>query len=385
MISEDKVYRQLQQEIDERTAIDFPPAESGVDIKFLKHVFTPEEAKIAFHLSALPETPKKIHKRLKKNGIIIKLIELEELLELLFKKGAIMSNIQLFSKIKKMKYALVQFAVGIYEFQLDKQTKEFAQVAEDYIHEEIYKVFNKNGGAQIRTIPIEKALIPEKSIGVYENIMEIVKRKKGKIAVMDCVCKQSLDLLENPCKMGEIRNCCITFDHLATVHVQEYPSAREVSKEEFIELLKKWQKKGYVLQPENCEDPKFMCVCCGCCCGVLTGLKMFPKPAEEATSNYYAHSNSELCNGCETCLRRCQMEAIVMKDGKSVVDLDRCIGCGVCVPTCGMKAMHLTRKKGAKKPLAKSHIGMYVKIFMRTRGMFGALKMVVKHVLGKKV
>jgi hypothetical protein len=60
MISEDLIYRQLQQEIDKRTALDFPPAESGVDIRILKHLFTPEDAKIAVHISALPESAKRI-------------------------------------------------------------------------------------------------------------------------------------------------------------------------------------------------------------------------------------------------------------------------------------------------------------------------------------
>jgi electron transport complex protein RnfB len=385
MISEDQIYRQLQQEIDKRTAIDFPKAESGADIRFLKHIFTPEEAKIAVHLSALPETPKRIHKRLKNYDIAISLEELENLLEGLFKKGAIMRNDQLFANSKNKKYALIQFAVGLYEFQLDKLNKEVAKDAEDYIHEELYKVFNKKGTGQIRTIPVEKALMPERYVGNYENIRQTINKKKGKISVMDCVCKQSLDLLEEPCKLGEIRNCCVTFDNLAELSLEGFPSAREVSKEELFELLEKWQKVGYVLQPENCIDPKFLCVCCGCCCGVLTGLKKFPKPAEVAITNYYAQVNPELCNGCETCLKRCQMDAIKMVNEKSTVDLDRCIGCGVCVPTCGMKAISLVRKDDASKPLAKSHFGMYVKIFMKKRGMFGAFKMILKHGFRKKV
>ncbi len=384
MLSEDAIYRQLQQEIDQRTAIDFPAAESGADIRFLKHIFTPEEAQIAVHLSALPEPTKRIKKRVEKNGITISLEELEKILEDLYHKGAIMRNDQLFNNPKKKKYALIQFAVGLYEFQLDKLTKEVAKDAEDYIHEEMYKVFNKDGTGQIRTIPVEKALMPERNVSNYENIRAILNKKKGTIAVADCVCKQSLDLLEEPCKLGEIRNCCVMFDNIADIYLQEYPSAREVSKDEFFDLLNKWQKVGYVLQPENCNNPKFMCVCCGCCCGVLTGLKQFPKPAEVAISNYYAQVNPELCNGCETCLKRCQMNAIKMVDEKSTVDLDRCIGCGVCVPTCGMKAISLVRKEDASKPLAKGHFGMYVKIFMKKRGMLGALKMILKHLIGKK-
>jgi Fe-S-cluster-containing hydrogenase component 2 len=317
---------------------------------------------------------------------MISLENLEKMLDNFVERGLIVSSKFLFPKTKKKKYMLIQFAVGFYEFQLDKQTKEFARDAEDYIHEEFYKHFNKPPiPGQIRTIPIEKSLTPERHIGTYENIREIINKKKGLIAVADCVCKQSLDLLEEPCKLGDIRNCCLMFDGNAERYLQYFPSAREISKDELFELLKKFQKAGLVLQPANCEDPQFMCVCCGCCCGILTGLKIFPDPANHAISNHFAQSNPELCNGCETCLRRCQMDAIVMVNEKSTVNLDRCIGCGVCVPTCGMKAMSLKRKDKITKPPAKGQFGMYLRIMMKKRGLWSSLKMLTKYVIGKKV
>ena len=53
----------------------------------------------------------------------------------------------------------------------------------------------------------------------------------------------------------------------------------------------------------------------------------------------------KLCNGCEICLERCQMDAITMVDDKSTVNLDRCIGCGNCVATCETKAMELYKRE----------------------------------------
>ncbi|MCK4779024.1 MAG: hypothetical protein KAT57_02505, partial [Candidatus Lokiarchaeota archaeon] len=47
--SELDVYRQLQQTLDEMP-IGFPPTKSGVEIRLLKRLFTPEEAKIASKL-----------------------------------------------------------------------------------------------------------------------------------------------------------------------------------------------------------------------------------------------------------------------------------------------------------------------------------------------
>ena len=87
-----------------------------------------------------------------------------------------------------------------------------------------------------------------------------------------------------------------------------------------------------------------MCACCGDCCGMLGMIKNFPRPVDVVASNYYAQVDTELCEGCGTCVTRCQMEAVKVEDNLSSIDLARCIGCGVCVPTCPEKAISLVKK-----------------------------------------
>jgi len=58
-------YRKLQQHLD-RLPVGFPETESGVEIRILKYLFTPEEAEIAIFLNLLPEKLHKINNRLKK-------------------------------------------------------------------------------------------------------------------------------------------------------------------------------------------------------------------------------------------------------------------------------------------------------------------------------
>ena len=77
---------------------------------------------------------------------------------------------------------------------------------------------------------------------------------------------------------------------------------------------------------------------------MLRSLKKQPVPAAAVKSNYYAVVDVEECTGCETCLDRCQMEAVEIVDEKAVIDLDRCIGCGLCVTTCETHAMSLSMK-----------------------------------------
>jgi len=365
--------------------IGFPAHESGLEIQILKYLFTTEEAKIAIFLSALPEPLKKIQKRLKRNGIQISIEKLEKTLDNLADKGAIMGGGSLYDKKHDRKrYSLAQWAVGIFEYQLGRLTKEFAELANNYSHEVFYKeFFKKNRPTQLHTIPVEKSLSPEYTVGTYENIRDIILNKVDKIAIIDCVCRQEHDVLEEPCKLSEMRRCCVMFNDGAVRRIED-GRGTEISKEDFFELLNKFQKEGFILQPQNNQNPSYMCVCCGCCCGVLTMAKQFPNPAEYYSSNFHAQSNPELCNGCEVCVKRCQMEAINMIDDKASVNLNRCIGCGNCVAICGQKAMKLIKKEKVVLP-AKNQSAMYQKIMMKKRGFLGTLKMIGKIITGRKV
>lgn len=382
---EDEIYKKLHKEIDERMPISFPAHESGLEIEILKLLFTPEEAAIAIHLSALPEPLDKIHKRVTKSGISISKERLEELLNNLNEKGAIQGGGSVYDKKhNRRRYRLAQWAIGIFEYQLGRLTKEFAEVAKEYSLDEFYKEFHKKKTpGQMRTIPVEKSLSADYTVSTYDNIREIIINKVDKIAILNCVCREQHRVLEEPCELSDIHRCCVMFNDAAERRIKD-GLGKEVSKEEMFEILKKYQKEGFVLQPENNQNPSFMCVCCGCCCGVLKMAKKFPKPTEYYSSNFYALSDSTLCNGCETCVKRCQMDAITMKENIAVVDLDRCIGCGNCVVTCGMKAMKLY-KKGKKATPPKSSSRMYIKIMMKKRGFLGTLKMVGRILTGRKV
>jgi hypothetical protein len=60
MDKDSKIYRDLQKRLD-RLPSGFPAMESGVEIRLLKHLFTPEEADMAAQLSMKPEPLKRIY------------------------------------------------------------------------------------------------------------------------------------------------------------------------------------------------------------------------------------------------------------------------------------------------------------------------------------
>jgi electron transport complex protein RnfB len=88
----------------------------------------------------------------------------------------------------------------------------------------------------------------------------------------------------------------------------------------------------------------YVCNCCGCCCGILRGITEYGIAESVAYANYFAVIDPDLCVGCGTCIDRCQVDAILDRDGVSVVQVESCIGCGLCVTGCPENAAHLERK-----------------------------------------
>src|SRR5512137_2990373 len=86
----DDIYRQLQRHLD-KLPVGYPPTESGVEIRILKHLFTPEEAALATHLSLVPEPLSRILARLEGEANLT-LLELEESLDRMFRKGTVLTR-----------------------------------------------------------------------------------------------------------------------------------------------------------------------------------------------------------------------------------------------------------------------------------------------------
>jgi len=58
------LYRELQKHLD-KMPVGYPATESGIEIKVLKHLFTPEQVKISLKLNFMADPLRKIYRRLK--------------------------------------------------------------------------------------------------------------------------------------------------------------------------------------------------------------------------------------------------------------------------------------------------------------------------------
>jgi Pyruvate/2-oxoacid:ferredoxin oxidoreductase delta subunit len=241
------------------------------------------------------------------------------------------------------RYSLAPLAIGMYEAQVDKLTKELQRDFEAYTREGFAAALLAPKTKQMRTIPLSIRLVPDRRVGRYDDARGMVADGEGPWAARNCVCRQGKDLVGEPCRQTKLRRVCLMIGTSAQ-GAAESGEARALTREETLQLLDDAEREGMVLQPSNSQDPDFICLCCGCCCGVLQAAKQFPKPAEYLHSNYRAAVNREACTECDTCRTRCPMDALRSVDGATEVDRDRCIGCGACVPTCPEDALRLEAK-----------------------------------------
>lgn len=370
----EELYRALQRHID-RGPIPYPATDSGVEIRILKRLFTPDEAKLALEVSAIPESIGTIQRRTRRT---MSREQLGEALDRMVGKGLIRKM----PGKKGPRYSKMPLALGMYEAQVNRLTPELERDVRAYFDEAMGRELHSKRTPQMRTVPVHKAIPLERAVATYDDIRKSVEAMPGPFAVIPCICRQGRALTGEPCKQThEPRNCLML--GVAAKGTIEAGLAQEVTKDEMLGFLEKADRDGLVLEPENTSDPMFVCCCCGCCCGVLTTAKKLPKPAEFFQSDFLAVVDGEKCQICGTCVTRCQMEAIAADDGPPVVAEERCIGCGLCVTTCPSGAMTLATKVRRPAP-PRDTPTLYTQIFKERFGPLGAATAVAGHLLGRK-
>jgi electron transport complex protein RnfB len=337
--AETKIYKKLQEHLD-KLPIGFPATKSGVELKLLEYLFTPEEANVALKLSSDYESLEEILKRIDDPNISID--DLEVILESSVKKGAIQYKREGGKKL----YANAMLIIGIFEFQINKLTMEFMDLMKQYGQEAFDVELFRTKISQTRIVPVEKSVDHENYVTTYNDIREIIRNADEPIAVAHCVCRQKQDVRRerDPCKLTDRYETCLGFGYMAQMYIDQ-GWARQISKEEALIILNKNEETGLILQPGNSQRPYFICSCCGCCCGLLRDLKKMNNPARLMKTTYYVEVDPDACAGCGVCIERCQMGALKLVDDISTVNRKKCLGCGLCVVTCPTEAINLVNKE----------------------------------------
>lgn len=331
------VYKRLARHLD-RLPGGFPATAEGVELRILERLFTPDQAELARHLTLLHETPAVIALRVgwPETRVAPLLAEMTAR-GLVFSKG---------ETEDRPTYMAAQFAVGIWEYQVGHLTKGLAEEMEAYLPH----LLNANtwGRApQMRVVPVARSIDARQEILTHEQAAALLEDQED-FTVMPCICRKERGLLDKAC--DKPLETCISFGG-AGDYFQRTGAGRPASRAEVLALLHQADRAGLVLQPSNSKKAGWICCCCGCCCGVLRTLKKAPQPARLVATPFVARMDTEQCNGCGSCVRRCQMDAFTCAaDGAIDLAPERCIGCGLCVSTCPTGALQLVRKPKAAQP-----------------------------------
>jgi electron transport complex protein RnfB len=349
------VYRRLALRLD-AIPNGFPATESGIELRLLAKIFTPEEALLAAEMRLKREPAEVIAARA---GVDARTAY--RTLKTMVRKGQIHAG----RGDGELVFGLMPFVVGFYEEQLPRIDKELATLFEEYF-QEIRGGFVRHGPPVHRVIPIEEAIPAGIEIFPYERATQLLESAKA-WGVRDCICRVQQKLVGKGCDRP-VENCLVfapvegVFDNSTTT--------RTITKSQALDILHQAEEAGLVHSPGNYRDGNYyICNCCTCCCGVLRNVAEFNVPTAIASSDFVVVVDASVCAGCGDCLARCQFGALAVPDDICLVDPGRCVGCGLCAGVCPTEALHLERRAQGEIPLPPETYHDWMDLRAQERGL----------------
>ncbi len=341
----DDLYRRLREWMHNATPMGFRETEKAAELELLTYLFTPDEAKMALHLTADVQTLETIAQSCgQKTG------EVETVLDHLYLQGVIRRHTD--SKGEKG-YATLAFLPGIMENLL------FLRGTDEKLVSLVFQVFKDNRRPSFnvetgstRTVPVGYTIPSESITAPYQDVAEMVKKAAQPIMVFPCHCRKDK---EDRCN-APLEVCLAFGDHAQFYLDTGSVAGRQIDVAEALQILKTAEDAGLIHQFINYtdDDLSWLCNCCGCCCINLSASnKFYPEgPVRNIDpSAYIALVDVDNCMGCGGCIDHCQTHALEMKANIAVLKQERCIGCGQCVTQCPVDAIQLVKRELDQIPL----------------------------------
>ncbi len=372
MEKNNRVYVRLQKHLNSQ-AVGFPATRTGVELKILQHILTPQEAEITCCLSYKFEPLDMIFSRA--GHLVGSAEDLEKILAGIQQKGGIEFKI----RNGCMHYCNAPLVVGMYEYQQNRLTPGFIEDFNEYTSSKNFGLaFLSSKLPQMRTIPVSKSIRPQHNVSTFDEVKSLLQQAEAPFVIIDCICRKKKSLEGISCKVTDRKETCLAIGSMARMSLLSH-IGREIPRDEAISIIEQNQKQGLLLQPSNTQEAEFICSCCGCCCGMLRTQQSLPKPLDFWTANFYAAVDRDTCEGCGVCVKRCQVGAVSVSQKKqpAVVNQDRCLGCGVCVPACPAQSIALVKKPTEVKP-PQTREDLHDIIMAGKKGRLGKLKLTGK-------
>lgn len=222
------------------------------------------------------------------------------------------------------------FAPGIMEMlvnnkKLLKEHPEVGKAFEEYTRIRMAKMapMMPDGYGLMRVVPIESAIKDIPGVNDYDKL-SFYLNKYDKFSVSPCSCRASRRTLNDGC--GHLEDeMCVQMGKGAEHYIRT-GRAREITREEALEIIKRAEDNGLMHDMPNIEEPgdsSAICNCCACSCfGLRVGLLYGAR--DVIRSNFVAE-----------------------------VDEDKCVACGQCVENCPGNALKLGQKICTRTPIAE--------------------------------
>jgi NAD-dependent dihydropyrimidine dehydrogenase PreA subunit len=311
----------------------FPETKTEVEVKILSDLFSEEEAETALILSPRPKTANTLAKKLGKDPD-----EMSALLEKMADKGQILPV----GKKDNRSYLLVPYVPGFWEYQVNRLGKEAAEDYEAYYEVQAKDMFG-SATPPVRVVTVEEEVPGTLKIYPFELASQIIK-EADKLALADCICRKHHKMLGKGCENPH-EGVCIYLSTVAEYYI-ERGFGREVSVDDALNVIEMGEQAGLVRTTwlNVQKKPNGLCQCCPCCCHALRAAYELEMPNAVAKSNFVPLINTDLCDGCESCVEICPMDSLSLdEDQIATRDPDRCIGCGLCASACPTNSISLER------------------------------------------
>ena len=341
----DEAYQSLATRLDE-IPNGFPSTQSGVELRLLAKMFTPQEARLASSMRLSPEPAASISARAN--------LSEETALDLLHAM-ATKRLIRMAASDGAPAFSLMPFVVGLYEMWLPRMDAEFAALFEAYCQEGGVAGIVREKPPLHRVLPVDAAIPFQVEIFPFERASALLEGAKS-WGVRDCICRVQKRMIGQACN-HPVENCLMFAPAEHAFAGSE--DVRPIDKAEALAILRAAGEAGLVHSSGNYRrGNSYICNCCTCSCGVMRAVAEFGIQHAVASSAFRAAVDAEACVACGTCLGRCRFGALSLPDRAAVVDLTRCVGCGLCVITCTTDALRLervARDEAPKPPATQLH------------------------------
>lgn len=333
----------------------FPATGSGVELRILERIFSPEEADLAAQLRLTPELPAQVAGRLGGDER-----ELGRRLKDMARRGQIAVS----RTEAGLAYGALPFVFGIYENQVGSLDPEFAQLFEAYYSEAFGRELARRPQIH-RVIPVEEAVEAGIEIRPFESAAGLLSQAKA-WGVLDCICRKQRALIGQACQHPV--DVCMAFSPVPGAFDRN-PVIQALTLEQAQAVLRRAAEAGLVHSVSNSQhDVGYVCNCCTCSCGILRGLAELGIADPVARSAFVMKVDEGRCVGCDLCLERCQFQAMSL-DGVIHIDGLRCVGCGVCALACPEGALALRRRDDSEVSVPPLDEGAWRQQRARARGI----------------